>query len=141
MDILLLLLFLLVILVLFFYQKYLGFDDKKVFHQYSPESLRWFKNKIIYQILAGEIQSVSLNPSDDKSLCYQNGNRIYSMEIIRTSDVENLQKELSVNGDYLKDKLQEALRQQHTFGQVPNLNVLGMAVQNGNFIIVMELIK
>lgn len=63
------------------------------------------------------------------------------MEIIRTSDVENLQKELSVNGDYLKDKLQEALRQQHTFGQVPNLNVLGMAVQNGNFIIAMELIK
>ncbi|PEJ46588.1 hypothetical protein COL77_17070 [Bacillus wiedmannii] len=141
MDILLLLLFLLILLVLFCFRKYLDLDDKEVFHQYPPEALRWLKNKIIYPNLEGEIQSVVLNPSDDKSRCCQNGNRIYCMEIIRTSDVENLHKELAVNGEYLKGKLQETLHRQHMFGQVPNLKILGIAVQNKKFIIVMELIK
>lgn len=141
MDNLLLLMFLLILLVLFLFQKYLDFDDKAAFQQYSPEALYWLKNNLIYRCLDGEIQSVLLNPSDDKSHCYQNNNRIYCIEIIRTSDVENLQKELTVNGDYLKGKLQETLYQQYMFGQVPNLKVLGITVQNGKFIIVMELIK
>lgn len=137
----LLLLILLVLLILYLFRKYLVFENQEIFQQYSPESLRWLKNEIIYQSLDGEIQAVSLNPSDDKSLCYQKGNRIYCMEIIRTSDTENLNKELTVNGKYLKGKLQETLHQQYMFGQVPNLKVLGIAVINEKFIIVMELIK
>ena len=96
---------------------------------------------MIYSSLEGEIQTVSLNPSDDKSHCYQNGNRIYCEEHIRTSDKENLQKELTENEEYLTSKLQETLYQQHILGQVPKLKVLRIAVQNGKFIIVMELIK
>lgn len=141
MDILLLLLLLLVILVSLHYHKYLNFNDKESLPQYSLDVLRWFKNEVIYKCLESEIQTVSLTPSDDKSHCYQNGNRIYCIEIIRTSDIANLEKELTVNKEYLKGKLQETLHQQHTFGQVPNLKVLGIAVQNEKLIIAMEQIK
>lgn len=132
---------LLILLILFFLHKFFGSDDKEDFRQYTFEELRWLKNSIIYPTIEGEIQSVTLNSSDDKSLCYQNGNQIYCMEIIRTSDIENLNKELTVNGEYLSGKLQETLHQQHTFGQVPNLKILGIAIQNRKFIIAMELIK
>ncbi|QJX60375.1 hypothetical protein HLK66_00930 [Niallia circulans] len=137
----LLVILLLILLILFFYHKFFDSDDEQVFRQYNFEELNWLKNSIIYPSIEVEIQSVVLNPSDDKSLCYQKGNRIYCMEIIRTSDIEHLHKELTVNGKYLKGKLQETLHQQHTFGQVPNLKVLGIAVLNEKFIIVMELIK
>lgn len=122
--------------------KFFGSDDKPKPTPtiYSFEQLRFLKNTIIYPTLEGEIQSVELNPSDDKSLCYQNGNMIYCMEIIRTSDSETLQKEVAVNGDYLKGKLQEALNQKRMLDQVPPLEVKAIGVENGRFIIALELI-
>ncbi|MFC4389260.1 hypothetical protein ACFOZ1_15875 [Gracilibacillus marinus] len=141
MDYLLLILVLLILLVSFCFKRYLDLKEKDVFPQYTNEQLRWLKNKVIYRSLEREIQSVHLNPSDDKSICYQNSNRIYCMENIRTSDIEALQKEISVNGEYLNGKLQGSLQQQYTYGQIPNLKVRGMAIENGKFIVAMELIK
>ena len=141
MDVLLLMLFLSVLPALYYFSKHLISNGEEAFPQYPTEALQWFKNKVIYPSLEGEIQTVCLNPSDDKSRCYQNGNRIYCVEIIRPSDKKNLHNEIIVNGDYLKGKLQETLYQQYLFDNVPNLKVLGIAVQNERFIIVMELIK
>lgn len=132
---------LLILLVLYFLLKLPVLTDKEVIPQYSTVALRWLKKEVIYSSLEGEIQTVSLNPSDDKSRCYQNVNRIYCEELIRTSDIEKLQKELSENEEYLTSKLQETLYQQHILGQVPKLKVLRIAVQNGKFIIGMELIN
>jgi hypothetical protein len=131
---------LLILLVLYFLLKLPVLADKEVIPQYSTVELRWLKKEVVYSSLEGEIQTVSLNPSDDKSHCYQNVNRIYCEELIRTSDIEKLQKELTENEEYLKIKLQESLYQQHIIGLVPKLKVLRIAVQNGKFIIGMELV-
>lgn len=141
MDLLLLVLFLIILLISLKFYESINSTTKEVIPKYSAEELQWFKKEVIYKCLENEIQTVSLNPADDKSHCYQKGVRIYCIEMIRTSDIENFHKELIVNEAYLKEKLQETLYQQYMFGQIPKIKVLGAAVHNGKFIVAMELLK